>query len=69
MTKKDGQVIDIIIRLDERTDSVNVAILGGSPVFGEIYKLLDRARLVVQDQERNALIEQLSQVKKENPDV
>lgn len=60
MAKKDAQVIDIIIRFDERDDGVNVAILGGNLSFDTIYKILDRARLDVQAQERNVLIERLS---------
>lgn len=69
MAKKDAQVIDIIIRFDERDDGVNVAILGGSLSFENIYKILDRARLDVQAQERNALIERLSRAELEVQDV
>ena len=54
------QVIDIIVRHDERSDTVNVAILGGSVDFVEVYKILDRARLFVQDQEREMLIQKIN---------
>ena len=54
------QVIDIIVRHYERSDTVNVAILGGSVDFVEVYKILDRARLFVQDQEREMLIQKIN---------
>jgi len=54
-------VIDILIRYDGRTGRVDVTIIGGDLEFTAAYRLLDAARAVVQQQEREALLQQPAQ--------
>lgn len=49
-------VIDLVIRYDGRTGQVGLTVIGGSIDFEAAYRLLDAARVVVQQQEREALL-------------
>jgi len=50
-------VIDLVIRYDGRTGQVGLTVIGGSTDYESAYRLLDAARVVVQRQEREALLE------------
>ena len=54
-------VIDILIRFDARNGALGVTVIGGQLDFAGAYQLLDAARVHIQREEREALLQQTMQ--------
>jgi len=60
---EDESVIDVIVRFDARTNTTNIAIIGGNPSVFETRKILDTARAMLMRQEKEYVEKQIEATK------